>query len=331
MSAGVGSHSPAFTFALTCSGFVAPAITDATAGIAARPPIATSSNDTPRSRANRSSCSSRSLPPPAPPLFPPPPAPVLAGEQAARERKERQHPDSEPLAGRQDLVLDLTLDERVVVLRRHEADEPPLARNAVRVFDLLRREVGRADVPHRSLLDELVQCSQRLRYRGLRIGLVHLVHVDRVRAQAAQRPLGRPANVVARAARQVRAAVHRLAELRRDHDAVEAAGERLSDVLLARPLRVDVRGVDQRDALVECSLDDGARFLEVTAGAEVVRSEADDRDLRSALAECPCAHGATLPVGQRPTRRYCYYLVSPTRRGRVRRNRAGPTRGRRSG
>src|SRR5581483_1395879 len=37
-----GSHDPAFAFARTCSGFVAPAITDVIAGIAIRPPIATS-------------------------------------------------------------------------------------------------------------------------------------------------------------------------------------------------------------------------------------------------------------------------------------------------
>ena len=47
----LGSHAPALTFARTWSGLVAPAITDATAGIAARPPIATSSSETPRSPA----------------------------------------------------------------------------------------------------------------------------------------------------------------------------------------------------------------------------------------------------------------------------------------
>src|SRR5213079_2999284 len=50
-SSALGSHSPARTFARTCSGFVAPAITDATAGIANNPPIATSSSETPRSAA----------------------------------------------------------------------------------------------------------------------------------------------------------------------------------------------------------------------------------------------------------------------------------------
>src|SRR6185436_15030367 len=50
----VGCQVPAATFAVTCSGVVAPAMTDATAGWAARPPMATSRTDTPRSAANAS-------------------------------------------------------------------------------------------------------------------------------------------------------------------------------------------------------------------------------------------------------------------------------------
>ena len=50
-SAVLGSHSAAATFARTCSGLVAPAITQLTAGIASRPPTATSSSEIPRSSA----------------------------------------------------------------------------------------------------------------------------------------------------------------------------------------------------------------------------------------------------------------------------------------
>ena len=130
-----------------------------------------------------------------------------------------------------------------------------------------------------------MQRGECLLDRCPRVGLVHLVHVDRVGTQAAQRSLDRPADVVARAAGEIRAVVHLLAELRRDHDPVEAAFERGADVLLARALRVDVRGVDQRDALVERRLEHRARLLEVAARAEVVRTEADDRDDGPALAE----------------------------------------------
>ncbi len=51
MSLAPGSHAPAATFARTCSGFVAPAITQLTAGIPSSPPTATSSSVIPRSSA----------------------------------------------------------------------------------------------------------------------------------------------------------------------------------------------------------------------------------------------------------------------------------------
>src|SRR5690625_344741 len=55
-----GSHRPAATFARTCSGVRAPAITEATPGWAARPPRASVSSDTPACSATRSSASIRS-------------------------------------------------------------------------------------------------------------------------------------------------------------------------------------------------------------------------------------------------------------------------------
>ena len=50
-SSAFGSQAPAATFARTCSGLVAPAITQLTAGIASRPPTAASSSEIPRSSA----------------------------------------------------------------------------------------------------------------------------------------------------------------------------------------------------------------------------------------------------------------------------------------
>ena len=119
---------------------------------------------------------------------------------------------------------------------------------------------------------------------------MHLVEVDHVGAQPPQRALDRPADVVARAARHIRAVVHRHAELRREHDAVAPALEHLADVRLARALGVDVRRVEERDALLERGIDHGARLLEVAAPAEVVRAEADDRDLRAPVAQLTRAH-----------------------------------------
>src|SRR5581483_1285468 len=230
-------------------------------------------------------------------------ADVLAGEEAAREREVGEHPDAEPFAGGEDLVLDPALDERVVVLRRDEAGEAALARGRVRLLDLGGGEVRGADVAHLAFLHELVQRTERLLDRRPLVGLVHLVDVDHVGTEPSQRALGRPTDVFPRAAPLFWPLVHRLAELRRDDDPVASALERAADVLLARPLRVDVGRVEERDAGVERRVDDGERLLVVAAAAEVVRAEADDRDLRPALAQVSCAHGATLPAGGSSVRR----------------------------
>src|SRR5205814_5241630 len=110
------------------------------------------------------------------------------------------------------------------------------------------------------------------------------------RLQPAERAFDRPPNVVARAARQVGAVVHGLAELRREQHALTAPRQRAADVLLARALRVDVRGVEEGDARAEGGVDHGARLLVVAAAAEVVRAEADERDLGPAVAERARAH-----------------------------------------
>ena len=89
--------------------------------------------------------------------------------------------------------------------------------------------------------------------------------------------------------------VHRVAELRRQHDAVSPPFERAPDEVLARALAVDVGGVEERDAGLERGVDHGERPLVVTARTEVVRAEADDRYLGPALSECSQAHRQTLP------------------------------------
>src|SRR5262249_11610703 len=55
-----GSQSPAAAFSRTCSGFVAPEMTEATAGSPSSPPTATASSETSRSSAYASSASTRS-------------------------------------------------------------------------------------------------------------------------------------------------------------------------------------------------------------------------------------------------------------------------------
>ena len=135
-SSGEGSHSPAAAFARTCSGVVAPAITEATAGWAARPPIATSSR--PQAAVAREGLE-RLDPVPRRVVDVEPlrrearalgrrlAAAVLAGEQAAREREVRQQAEPEPLARGDQVALGVAREPRVLVLRR---DEPRRAARA---------------------------------------------------------------------------------------------------------------------------------------------------------------------------------------------------------
>ena len=108
----IGSQSPAAAFARTCSGFVAPAITDATGLRASRPPIARSSSEcavrlSPRAQlldaielrvvelaaVQARALGGRAL------------ARDLARQQAAREREVRDEAEAEPPARRQQLRL----------------------------------------------------------------------------------------------------------------------------------------------------------------------------------------------------------------------------------
>ena len=110
-----GSQAAAATFARTCSARLAPAMTDATAGCAARPPIASVSRSIPHSRAQRverldavevrrgeALGTHRQPRPGRRPLT----APVLAGQQPRRQREVRQQAGADPLGGRDHLALD---------------------------------------------------------------------------------------------------------------------------------------------------------------------------------------------------------------------------------
>ena len=116
---------PAAAFARTCSGFVAPAITEATGEMAASPPTATSSSETPwalgprpqpldavevgvvdRPAVQARALGRRSV------------ARDLAGEEPAREREERDEAEPEPLAGGQHLGFGLAAQPGVLALLR---------------------------------------------------------------------------------------------------------------------------------------------------------------------------------------------------------------------
>ena len=199
-------------------------------------------------------------------------------------------PSSELLAGREQAVLRVAVEPRVLALLRDERRACDLARALERLRLVVRRAVG-ADL---ALGDELLERADRLLERRVGILFVVLVQLDVVGLQALQRRVERGADVLARAA-PLRAVAHRLAELRGEHDLVAASLQHPAEQRLAAALvAVDVRGVEERDARVERGIDDGARRILVDPAAEVVRPEADDGDVE--LAKLSRAHASTVPI-----------------------------------
>ena len=118
-------------------------------------------------------------------------------------------------------------------------------------------------------------------------------------------------------------AAHRLAELRREHDLVApAVRERGRAASAAAVAAVDVGGVEERDAGVECRVDHPARALLAHPATEVVAAEANNRHVESS--EAARAHGREASGTVSP-----HALLGGLPRGRRDRDRPGqrPPRG----
>jgi hypothetical protein len=145
---------------------------------------------------------------------------------------------------------------------------------------------------------EIRQRPDRLRDVGLGIGAVHLVEVDPVRPEPTQAVLDGEHDPAARAAAAVRVGAHRRGELRREHDAVAAAGDCLADDLLGLAGGVHIRRLDEVDAGVERRMDDPRAVggVAVRPGAEVHAAEAERADADARASEV--AHGRARASGR---------------------------------
>ncbi len=156
------------------------------------------------------------------------------------------------LARRDELLLGAAVEQVVRVLRGHEALRADRLCCTVGVHDLPRGEVRRADVPDLPFAHDVVQRRQRLLDRGGVVGGVHLQQVDPVGPQSPQRPVDRPSDGVAGAARLPGRCVDpaaRVTELGRHHRLLATAGEGTTEQLLALPrgAAVQLGAVEQGD------------------------------------------------------------------------------------
>ena len=224
---------------------------------------------------------------------------AIPGQESARQRAPRD--DANPLgpAQRQHLPFFLAVDEVVVVLHRHEA------RPAVALGDLqhLRELPGvharRADVARLAGPHDVVQRFQGLLDRRVRVEPVDLVEVDVVGPEPSEGGVDGLEQVLAGQAAVVRPVGHGEERLGGDHHLVarREVVERAADDLLADAAGVHVRRVEEVDAGVEGSPDEGtAGLLGQDPGApggrpEGHRAEAETRDTQAGTAEIDVFHG----------------------------------------
>ena len=265
---------PAAALALTCSGDVAPAMTDAQPGCAARPPMAISRMDASCSRApgdERLHLVELRVGDVARAGWP-------AGCRAGCPGRAATLPVSRPFAsgkyGSTPSPKWSAAGTTSASASRSSSDQwfcaemngvRPDARRGVRgVRDLPAGQVGVPDVADLARGDQLIERGDGLLDRRQRVRRVQLVQVDVVGAQAPEGFLHGEPDVAPAALGAGRGAiphVHPLvAELRREHHLVPAALENLAkSEFRAAVLAVHLGGVEERDAGVDGRVDHGAR------------------------------------------------------------------------
>ena len=259
-----------------------------------------------------------------------------AAEQPALQRGPRDDADAVLDRRGQHLQLDLPGQQVVDRLLADQAEEPAGGRGVVGLGDVPAGEVGRADVQDLALGDEHLHRLPDLVPRSVPVDVVHLVQVDVVGAQPAQRRVAGPPDVQRGQLALVGPVAHRPVQLGGEHGALPppaAAREPLADDLLGpagmrlvvlgeltgRALHpaVAVGGVEEVDADLVRVIHDGVGFGEPGSAARSswCRGRGGLRSGRNGQGGCiPCSYPFTAPRlhswspwprGARPPARGC--------------------------
>ena len=162
---------------------------------------------------------------------------VAAGEEAAVERTPRDDAHAVALAGGEHGRLDAAHEDRIRRLLAPEALVTSPFGHPLGLDDLVGREGRTAGVADLALVHQVGQRRQGVVDVGGRVGTVHLVEVDVVGAETAQRVLDLGHDPAPRVAPLVGVLAHGAVELGGQHHVVAAALQGLADDLLglARP------------------------------------------------------------------------------------------------
>ena len=144
-----------------------------------------------------------------------------------------------------------------MVLHRHEAGPAVRPLQRERLHELPGPHRRGADVARFASLYDVVQRLERLLDRRARVPAVDLIEVDVVGAEPAEARVDLCHDRLARQPGAVRPRPHPSVHLGGEHNllARDEVPERPADDLLARPARVDVRGIEEVDPGVERAAD----------------------------------------------------------------------------
>ena len=216
------------------------------------------------------------------------------GEEPARERRPDDHAELVPLREREQVLLVVAGERRVLELERR--DRP----DGERPLHQLRRMVREAAVADLAFRDELLQRAPRLLDRHVPVDVVELQEVEPLTPEPAQALLAvAPDRLGAEVHEVVPVVAAQRAALGEDED-VLAAGERAADDLLGVPPPVEGSRVDPVDAAVQRGMDGPHRVAVVLRPpvdpplsrprADGRGADADARDQQVARAEAAPIH-----------------------------------------
>jgi hypothetical protein len=235
----------------------------------------------------------------------------LAREEPAGERAPDHQADPFGEQHRHDLPFQVTAGEAVIGLQRDDGREAAHLGDADGLHHLPRGPVRQAEITDMAVLHERVERLQRFLDRGRRVEAVDLVEVDMVELQALQARLRLVHDMAPGGAARVRALSHLAMDLGGDDQFLAGQPEvadRLAEDLLAAAGSVDIRGVEEVDPAIDCSLHDlvGGVLSQLAdlapnavGPAEGHGAEAKLRYEKAASAEAIVTHGDILPTADR--------------------------------
>ena len=171
------------------------------------------------------------------------------GEEAARERRPDDDAELVLQRVREQLLLVVAGEHRVLKLQRRDGPE------GERPLHELRRMVGQAAVPDLACRDELLERAPRLLDRHVAVGVVELQKVELLAPEPTQALLAAMADRLGAQVHEVVSVVATQRSALGEDEHVLAAGERAADDLLGVPPAVERSRVDPVDAAVQCGVD----------------------------------------------------------------------------